>query len=340
MATRAILYDADGRDRQVTLDERTLDDVGDRQLLWVDVDNRNEAEIKAVAMALDLPPDLVDDLTRPSPTAMARRHRGAFHLTLLAVGEPESRDGPDDTPPSPSAPTSTPEPSDPAEVDVRPIDVWIGANHVATVHEGTIDAFEAFDDSVRDASRLGALTSADLTAALIDSVLGFYLRHVEALERRVDALDELAMRRRESERFRAEVVAIRRRVTALRRALAPHRQALAPLARVDFEIEELGRVWPGLLERLEVALNAIENVRELLVGTMDVYLSGLSDRTNLVMKRLAILNGALLPAIVLAGVMGMNFDIAFFDEPSNFFVVVVAMVVVAIGGLVLARRWI
>jgi Mg2+ and Co2+ transporter CorA len=324
MATRAILYDADGRDSEVELDERTLEGVGDRQLLWIDVDSRDEADIRALTGALDLPPEVSDDLRRPSPNAVARRYRGAIQLTLLAVGDPDER--------AVGQGSRSSSADEPAEVDVRPIDVWIGLNVV-------VAAFEAFDDSVRDESRLGALTSADLTAALIDSVLGFYLRHVEALERRVDALDEVAMRRHQSGRFLSEVVAIRRRVTALRRALAPHRQAIAPLARADFEIEELGRVWPGLIERLEVALNAVENVRELLIGTIDVYLSGVSDQTNTVMKRLAILNAAFLPAIVLAGVMGMNFEISFFEEPSNFIVVIAAMIVIAIGGLVAARRW-
>jgi Mg2+ and Co2+ transporter CorA len=333
MAMRAILYDAAGRDQEVVLDERTLDGVGDEQLLWVDVDSRDDRDVAALAAALDLPPEVVEDLREPSRTAMARRYRGAIHLTLHAVGDPGSTSQETRQDARRQAHGAGP-------IEVRPIDVWIGENLVVTVHEGRAEAFEAFDDSVRDASRLGALTAADLTGALIDSVLGFYLRHVEALERRVDALDELAMQRRQSKRFLAEVVAIRRRVTELRRALAPHRQAMGPLARADFEIEELGRTWPGLLERLEVTLAAIENVRELLVGTIDIYLSGQSDQTNRVMQRLAVLNAALLPSIVLAGLMGMNFKIAFFDEPTNFFLVVAAMVVIAVGSLVLARRWI
>jgi Mg2+ and Co2+ transporter CorA len=59
---------------------------------------------------------------------------------------------------------------------------------------------------------------------------------------------------------------------------------------------------------------------------------------NDVMKVLTLLSAVLLPAIVLAGVMGMNFKLPFFDDPSNFWVVLVAMVVLAIV-IVLAARW-
>jgi Mg2+ and Co2+ transporter CorA len=45
---------------------------------------------------------------------------------------------------------------------------------------------------------------------------------------------------------------------------------------------------------------------------------------------------------VLAGVMGMNFQPDFFNQPSNFWVVIGAMVAMAIAILALARarRWI
>ena len=63
---------------------------------------------------------------------------------------------------------------------------------------------------------------------------------------------------------------------------------------------------------------------------------------NEVMKVLTLLSAVLLPAVVLAGVMGMNFKLPFFDEPGNFFLVVAAMGSSAVAILVAARwrRWI
>jgi magnesium transporter len=63
-----------------------------------------------------------------------------------------------------------------------------------------------------------------------------------------------------------------------------------------------------------------------------------AQETNEVMKLLTLLSAVLLPAVVLAGVMGMNFHVPMFDDPGNFWVVVGVMVALAAGILLAARR--
>ena len=62
-----------------------------------------------------------------------------------------------------------------------------------------------------------------------------------------------------------------------------------------------------------------------------------AQRSNEVMKALTILSAILLPAVVLAGVMGMNFKIGFFDNPGNFWLAVGAMVTLAVVVLGISR---
>src|SRR4029077_20937615 len=134
------------------------------------------------------------------------------------------------------------------------------------------------------------------------------------------------------EPFLDAVVEVRRRIARLRRALAPNREALLPLSRPDFELhEELGVIWPGVGQRLERAIDGVENARELLVGSFDLYLGRASQRTNEVMKVLTLVSSIALPAVVLAGVMGMNFKPSFFDDPNNFWVIVGVMVAFAVA---------
>jgi magnesium transporter len=80
----------------------------------------------------------------------------------------------------------------------------------------------------------------------------------------------------------------------------------------------------------------------LLVVSFDIYLGRASPGTHDVMKVLTLVSAIALPGIVLAGVMGMNFKLPFFDDPGNFWLVVGAMVVfaVAILGIARARDWI
>jgi Mg2+ and Co2+ transporter CorA len=62
-----------------------------------------------------------------------------------------------------------------------------------------------------------------------------------------------------------------------------------------------------------------------------------SQRANDVMRTLTLLSAILLPAVVLAGIMGMNFKLAFFDDPTNFFYVLVGMGLMAVLILLVAR---
>jgi len=276
------------------------------------------AELDAVADALDLPRELRPG-GRTTEVAL-QRHRGWIRLPIVAVQAPGD------------------EPAARQALERVPIDVLAGSNVVVTIHEGRIDAIDDLAEHLRDEPGIGVLDAAALVAALVDGMLALYLRHAELIERRIDDLDEVAIRGSTVHAYLGEVVILRRRIALLRRALAPHRETFGPLARPDFEIAALGRPWPGLVDRLELTLGSIETVRDLLVGSVALQQSSTAQRVNDVMKRLTLLNAILLPSVVLAGVMGMNFKLGFFDDPSHFWWVLGAMAALAVGTLLLAGR--
>jgi magnesium transporter len=317
---QATLYDADGKDRSVGLNGDVLRGVGKQQLLWIDLEARDEDEITALRELVDLPAEEAALLASDAKEVRLLRYPERVHLRLLAV---EDRNGDREG----SEPTPSP----------TPIDIIVAPNVVITAHDGEVTAFENFREHLRGDSALGALNAAAFLTVLVDSVLDGYLAFVETIERRIDALDEAALRPGESGSFLREVVLLRRRVALLRRALAPHRWTFAPLARPDFELEGLGQPWPGIVDRLERTVDSVENARELLIGTFDVYMASSAQRTNDVMKALTIMSAILLPAVVLAGVMGMNFKIGFFENPANFWIAVGAMTTLALAVLGISR---
>jgi magnesium transporter len=314
---RAVLYDANGSDREVDLTgERPP--LSDARLLWIDLDERTNDDLAVAARTVDLERNALRHLARADRQSQVLRLADRVVLRLGAVE-------PDDD-----------------EARRHELAIVVGKNHVMTVHDGALTALEEWRSGVDEEQDLGRLDAAAFAVGIIDAILTVYFREIERIERDIDALDELAVRSHREETFLGAVLALRRRIARLRRTLVPNREALAPLSRPDFELRsELGAVWPGLLERLERAIDGVENARELLVGSFDLYLGRASQRTNDVMKVLTIVSSILLPSVVLAGIMGMNFKLPFFDESTNFFVVIGAMVVMAVGILIVARwrRW-
>jgi magnesium transporter len=330
VTVRATLYDASGTDRTVELVDGVASKLGKRQLLWVDLDGRDPERIKAIGKALAFPEDSVSHLLDAEGPARLLRYAGMVHLRVIAVQ------------PADATSERSSGRREATMIETAPIDIVGGPNLVVTIHEGTVQAFDRFVEEIRGDSHLGELDAAGFMGALVDSILSVWLEVIEAIERRIDVLDELALRGGQPDAFLSEVVDLRRRMAEMRRALAPHRVAFAPLARPDFEIPELGRPWPGLVERLERTIDATQSVRDLLFGSFDVYMARAAHRTNNVMKVLTVLNAVLLPSIVLAGVMGMNFKIRFFEDPANFWLVVGGMAALAtvIVGISRWRGWI
>jgi magnesium transporter len=321
---QSTLYDASGTDREVELTPGVASNLGKRQLLWVDLDGRETSAIERLGKVLDLPEDTIRHLLETPGSARLLRYPGLVHLRLVAM-QPAEWGGDGDS-------------SGALSLQSAPIDIVAAPNMVVTVHDGAVHAFDAFVAQIRGDSHLGQLDAAGFMGALVDSVLSVCLEIVETIERRIDVLDELALRGGRPDAFLLEVVTLRRRIAALRRTLAPHQAAFAPLARPDLDVPELGRPWPGLVERLERTIDATESARDLLLGSFDVYMARAAHRTNNVMKVLTVLNAILLPSIVLAGVMGMNFRVPFFEEPANFWLVVGSMLALATA-IIGVSRW-
>jgi magnesium transporter len=319
---RARLYDADGRDREIELEPGMAARVGAKQLLWIDVQGRGPSDLDAIGSAVGLDARSLDRLAKPPERADLTLYPEHIHL-VLQVTEPPADDGR----------------LDGAPVVRHPVDIVAGRDWVVTIHDGPLAALARFDATTEGETRLGALDAASFVAAVADEVLADYLELVEDIEREIDHLDERALRHRGDSDILGQVVRMRRRIGLIRRTLAPHRVAFAALARPDMALhEELGEPWPGLSDRLDRALDAVENLRELLLGTFDIYMGRTAQDANDTMKVLTLLSAVLLPGVVLAGVMGMNFQMPFFDATDNFWIVIGAMV--AFGAVILGvARW-
>ncbi len=315
MTLRARLYDARGQDRDVELTREEVGRVNDRRLLWIDLDERSDADLQTLADALELQSRLTRQLSADRGKPRLLRFPDRILITLGAL----ERDG--------------------DEVSRRELDVLVGRNLVVTVHDGPLTAVEEFNDQLQDESGLGELDAGAFMTGLVDAVLFTYFGEIDRIERDIEALDQVALQLRGGGDFLAAVVALRHRIAIVRRALVPNRDALSPIVRPDFEVhEDLVRAWPGTIDRLERAIDGVDKTRELLVGSFDIYLGRSAQRSNDVMKTLTLVSAIALPAIVLAGIMGMNFKLPFFDDAANFWVVTGAMTTLAIA-IVGMSRW-
>jgi Mg2+ and Co2+ transporter CorA len=289
----------------------------EKQLLWIDV-GRDPADLALVDKALGLK-GAVASLEKPS--LRARITNAKTFARIRATGILSGK----------KVPT-------PVSVDILAI-----KNVVVTVHDGEVEGLSLPLDFAPDETQLGYLDEAAFTALMLDGMLTGFFRAVEAVEKQIDEYDTRALQTRKEEELIANLVELRGQIAMLRRALNPQREIFVALERpglVMNDSEQAG--WPLLADRFTQAIEAVENARELLLGCFDILISRSGQRTNNIMKVLTVVSSVLLPAVVIAGIMGMNFKAPLFDEPNNFYIVIGATVVLAISILLVARwrRWV
>jgi len=314
-------FDADRIDQVLSLEDALAAPPTERQLLWVDISGDLDAqESSALVEALALQRWARRALDVPIEQPHLALHGDFVHVTVAA------------------------EPDDQHPQHAAWLDVIAGRNVVISHHLAPIGFLDDLAERVHDDTRLGMLDAVTFVASLLDGAVTTYFRAVDAIEDDVDELDARSLRARGD--VLRDLVALRRRIARLRRLLTSHRELFALLARADVTTLAGDDTSSAALEavsgRFESALGAVEDARDLLLGSFDVFMTRTAQRTNDVMKVLAITSVVLLPGSLLAGLLGMNVPTPISkDDPTSFWLVVAAIVVFAtvIVGVARARRW-
>jgi magnesium transporter len=145
---------------------------------------------------------------------------------------------------------------------------------------------------------------------LLDGLTDSFFPALEDFDGRIDAVEDQTFREPREEQLE-EIVRMKRRLNRLRRVVGPQRDmvgqlfgGLAQLPGSDLEAE---RYFRDIFDHLIRVADLIDSYKDLLTGALDVYLSSVSNRLNLVVERLTVLSTILLPLIVLTGFFGQNF---------------------------------
>ncbi len=316
LGLRVLLYDADGDDRELALDDVDLSELDERGLLWIDISDLDEVD--RAATRLGLTPEIAALIASPSARADVAFHTGYFHISVVL------------------AERST------LGYEPTPLHCVVGENWIVTVHETPLDFLERFSERIKGDSMLGGLDAAGLAAVFLHEHLVAYLREIEPFEVELDRLDLQVMAGRADDgAVLKELVAIRRRLAQLRRLLAPHRELYGRLALPDFELlsdSDSPESLASLAERSEQALQALDTTREMIVSSFEIYTTWTAHETTKVMKLLTVASVALLPPTLLASVMGMNSLPTALAGAETFAATLGAMLLLGATVIITARR--
>lgn len=182
-------------------------------------------------------------------------------------------------------------------------------HYLVTVHR---DEAPALADLRRrfEGGRLASDKPLELVYRVVDALVDSFFPVLAEVDERLDAIQDAMVAELEQEQL-DELFELRRRLVTLRRAVAPERDLLGRLL-VGTETlpgmtEEAERYFRDVYDHLIRLTDAVEVQRDLIAGTMDLYMSTASNRLNAVMKQLTVIATIFLPLTFITGFFGQNF---------------------------------
>jgi magnesium transporter len=257
---------------------------------WLHVTGLREAEkVAALAAGFGLHPLLIEDVLNGNGRSKLDQDDAWLFLTVRLL-----RLDAEDT-----------------HVEDQHLAVYVAPNLVLTFCEATTDVFAPVIQRLREGTgRLRSLPVDYLLWALLDAVIDHYFLVIDALDARLQRIDEGL----EDGADQVEIHDLhhaRSDVIALSRKLRPMREIVSQLSHSDSPVlSDATRIFfRDLYDHAIHAIDQTDDLRELSNSVRDFFLASVNNRMNEIMKVLACVSAVFLPLTFLAGVYGMNFEV-------------------------------
>ena len=128
----------------------------------------------------------------------------------------------------------------------------------------------------------------------------------------------------------------------LHKSVGPERDVLRSMARHDeFVSQEAYLYFQDVGDHVARVSDAIDTYRDVASSVMDIYLSAISNRLNVVMKQLTAVATIFMPLTLITGIYGMNLTRGMWPSPEwawSFPAVMGSFLVITVGMLYLFKR--
>jgi magnesium transporter len=145
---------------------------------------------------------------------------------------------------------------------------------------------------------------------ILDTMTDTFFPVLAAIDEEIDELSE-AITTEPDDRQLHRILRLKRSLVSVRRVVNPERDLLArgmdQIVQVPGLKAETRNYFRDVYDHLIRISEMIDSYRDLLTGTMDVYLSVTSNRLNQVIKQLTVVATVFLPLTFVTGFFGQNF---------------------------------
>jgi len=229
----------------------------------------------------------------------------------------------------------------PANFVTKELDGYLGANFVVTYHDQRFRSIKAVKQQIRSSTFVCKRGAAYLLHQILDNIVDLYMPIVDDFDNEINTLEDRVLGMTKSNTMvLEEVMDLRRSVARLRRISARQLEVLYRISHGEFPQipENILPFFRDVHDHLLRISDLADSYRDLVGSLFDIHFSVVANRTNDVMKTLAVISAIILPLSLIAGIYGMNFEnMPELKSRNGYFVTLGVMAVVSI--LLLIYFW-
>ena len=232
--------------------------------------------------------------------------------------------------------------SSPDRFNTVELDGFLGRNYVVTYHHESFSSVDRVKQSIRVSPVTCQRGAPYILHHIIDNIVDEYLPVMDDFDERINALeDDIFSLGRANKEILEEILGLKRSLLRVKRISSKQLEVLYRMSHGQFQLIN-GPVLPffrDIFDHLVRVTDLAESYRDLISGSLEAYLSVVSNRLNEIMKVLTIFSAIMLPLTFIAGVYGMNFEyMPELHSRYGYYTVWVIMVLVAVGMLYYFKR--
>jgi len=192
----------------------------------------------------------------------------------------------------------------------RELDIFLGKNYLITHHRGPMRSVTAAREQCGKNLQAAMPKGVDfLIHQILDQMFEHYFPNLDAIEDKIQ-LVQVEVFENPTRETLDRIFTLKRDVAQLRRICTPQREIVYRLSRGEFKMisPKAAIYFRDIYDHLYRIVDASFSYQDMIQGTLDAYLTAVSNRLNETMKRLTVIGAIFAALTVLTGVYGMNFE--------------------------------
>ena len=280
-------------------------------LPWFEIEDPNSPQLDELAKRFGLHPLQIEDCRHRPQRAKYEEHLSYLFMVVKKIDNNDT-------------------------LVFEDVDVFIGKDFLVTVTQGHL---ATMDRVHRRITEDGTNRLDRALYFLVDSLVDEYSPVIDLIAEETSDLEDTVLVDPGPDKLQT-IFRLKRRLIEFRRMASGMREVVNAVMRKErgFCGDDLDPYFRDVYDHLVRTVDLIETYRDLLAGSLDIYLSAVANRTNEVMKVLTIWGTIALPLVIITGFFGMNFPLGLENSPHGIWVAVGVMVASTVSVLAYFKR--